>query len=95
MSWRSTREYRLWRALVIRRDGKCIICGSMKRRQAHHINNGAHHPEERYDVDNGVTLCSECHSQYHNNFNRSYRVKTTRHNWDNFLELIKYLKGVL
>jgi 5-methylcytosine-specific restriction endonuclease McrA len=94
-NWRKTREYRRWRVLVIRRDKVCDVCGSRQRRHAHHLNSGAYHPKERFDVDNGVTLCSKCHSNYHNNFNRSYRVKTTLYNYNNFKSLVKYLRGVL
>ena len=34
--WRKTRDYRQWRAAVIRRDSRCVICGSLQNRQAHH-----------------------------------------------------------
>lgn len=94
-SWRSSREYRLWRVSVIRRDKVCVVCDSRKNRHAHHINSASYFPLERYDIENGVCLCSGCHVQYHTNFNRSYRVKTDRYNFENFMSFIKYLKGVL
>ena len=50
MYWRYTREYRIWRAKVIRRDKRCVICGSIKNRQAHHLNHGSYFPDERFDV---------------------------------------------
>ena len=93
MNWRRTKEYRHWRVAVIRRDGKCVICGCRQGRQAHHIENGQHHPESRYDVGNGVTLCKLCHRQLHTNFKRSYRCKTTRADWENFQELARYFIG--
>jgi hypothetical protein len=31
-NWRKTREYRVWRAQVIRRDKCCVICGNIKGR---------------------------------------------------------------
>jgi hypothetical protein len=74
-NWRKTREYRRWRVLVIRRDKVCDVCGSRKRRHAHHLNSGAYHPKERFKVDNGVTLCSKCHSKYHNDFKVKNRCK--------------------
>lgn len=92
MSWRHTREYRVWRASVIRRDTRCVICNSMDRRHAHHINHATYFPEERFDVENGVCLCGKCHSQFHNNFKRSTRTKCTRYDWDNFLCLVSYFK---
>ena len=92
--WRKTKEYRVWRALVIRRDKRCVVCNSIERRHAHHINMGAYFPEERFNVDNGVCLCAKCHIMYHTDFNRSYKVKTTKYNFDNFMEVVEYLKNI-
>lgn len=92
--WRRSRNYRIWRWKVIRRDKQCVLCGNKKTRQAHHIQNGSHHPELRYDVDNGVTLCRQCHSQFHNNYKKSYRQKTTKDDWENFLALFRYITNI-
>ena len=86
------RRYRIWRAQIIKRDGCCVICKSRKKRTAHHINSWRYFPDDRYDIDNGVCLCNECHIQYHTNFKKSFRVKTDTKDWNNFLELNKYLK---
>lgn len=93
--WRHSRDYRVWRAGVIRRDGKCVICGSLKRRHAHHLDSAAYHMEKRFKVDNGVTLCRGCHTNFHTNFKRSYRVKTTHYDFKNFQSLVKYFRRVL
>ena len=93
--WRNSREYRVWRAEVIRRDGACIICDSRKNRHAHHIDSALYFIDKRFDIDNGVCLCANCHIQYHTNFNRSHRVKTTRYNFENFISLFKYFKEIL
>jgi len=92
--WRRTREYRIWRVGVIRRDKVCYVCGSNKKRQAHHIDCGSYFPEKRFLLDNGVCLCSACHTAYHTDFNRSFRVKTDRYNFNNFLEIVNYLKNL-
>jgi len=92
--WRRNREYRVWRVEVIHRDKRCIICGSLKGRQAHHMNSGSYFPDDRYDVENGVTLCSKCHMNFHNNFKRSYREKCTKYDFDNFMCLVRYIKTV-
>ena len=94
MSWRATREYRVWRVIVIRRDKVCQVCGSRENRQAHHIESGAYNEELRFVPENGICLCRGCHTQYHTNFNRSFRVKTTRYNFENFLSLVKYFKTI-
>jgi len=93
MSWHNTRDYRIWRAHVIRRDKKCI-CGSIEKRTAHHLNSGSFFPEERYDIDNGICLCSSCHMNFHNNFKRSYRTKCTKYDFDNFKVLFEYIRNL-
>lgn len=94
MNWRRTRDYRQWRIAVIRRDKCCTICGSRKRRTAHHLDNGAHHPDGRFDVDNGICLCNGCHTNFHTNFKRSFRTKCTRYDMANFLQLVEYIRSL-
>jgi len=54
--------YKNWRKCVYKRDSfKCQLCGSKKRIEAHHIKTWASFPQLRLDVNNGVTLCRECH----------------------------------
>lgn len=63
-------EYRDWVQLVYRRDDytcqKCRKRGG--RLNAHHIKGYADYPELRTDVDNGITLCEECHQIFHKSF---------------------------
>lgn len=91
MSWRRTREYRAWRIAVIRKGGTCDVCGSIKHRHAHHLNHASYFPEQRFDVKNGVVLCSKCHSHYHNDYHRNTRIKCTNYNYKNFKSLVNYL----
>lgn len=90
--WRTSREYRVWRVQVIRRDKVCKICGSNQKRNAHHINSASYFPDERFDIENGVTLCYGCHMNFHNNFKKSYREKCTKYDYDNFVCLTNYFK---
>jgi transposase len=62
---RNSKEYDRWRKQVLKRDGKCVHCGALKRLQAHHIKTFAHNIELRYLVQNGVTLCQKCHRKFH------------------------------
>lgn len=63
---RNMPEYSEWRGRVFERDGwQCQECGSTVRLNAHHIKGWAKHPEHRFDVDNGVTLCFDCHAKKH------------------------------
>lgn len=92
--WHDTREYRVWRAQVIMRDKRCRVCGSMEKRAAHHINHGTYFPEQRYDVNNGVTLCGKCHMNYHCNYHRSYRTKCDLYSFNNFMYLAGHFAEV-
>jgi 5-methylcytosine-specific restriction endonuclease McrA len=57
-------QYKAWRAAVRRRDGgKYRLCGSTRFLKAHHIKRWADHPELRFAVSNGVTLCRTCHGK--------------------------------
>lgn len=54
-----------WSSLVKLRDGKCTQCSSVHELHAHHIKQYKSHPELRYDVSNGITLCGNCHRKFH------------------------------
>ncbi|MDD3906436.1 MAG: HNH endonuclease [Candidatus Omnitrophica bacterium] len=61
---RNLPEYRDWRSKVFKRDNyTCQSCGSKTKLQAHHIKQVILYPELIYDVDNGQTLCKDCHGE--------------------------------
>jgi hypothetical protein len=64
---RRTPEYQEWRVAVLERDEyKCQHCEKTGGRlHAHHLKTFKMHPDLRYDVDNGVTLCNKCHEDLH------------------------------
>lgn len=75
----STSLYTNWRKLVYERDKyKCIICGNNKKLNAHHLNGWHWAIEERYSIDNGITLCSGpdgCHDKFHQIYGRKNNTK--------------------
>lgn len=72
-----TYKYKTWRMSVFRRDNcRCLECDSTgKNLQAHHIKEWAAYPNNRYDIDNGKTLCQPCHIAHHKKLN--YESKNT------------------
>lgn len=64
---RDSAEYAQWRTRVFERDDfVCQNCGKRGGRlNAHHIKGFAKYPDLRTDLDNGITLCEECHRFAH------------------------------
>lgn len=61
---RKSKEYVQWKVAVLRRDKHtCQCCGSKKNNKlrVHHIKSFVSHPELRFEVGNGITLCENCH----------------------------------
>ena len=61
---------RLWRKSVFERDNyTCVWCGAKNGNgkaiilQADHIKPFADYPELRFAIDNGRTLCIDCHKK--------------------------------
>lgn len=65
-------EYKIWRRNVFERDDyTCQNCGVKSGNgfavviHPHHIKGYTDYPAQRYEVDNGITLCVPCHHQLH------------------------------
>lgn len=77
---RHRREYKNWRTAIYERDDyTCQCCGKRGGKlNAHHINQFSDYPEIRYDVNNGITLCVECHDSTENgSFHNIYGTHNT------------------
>ena len=64
---RGRKRYIEWRSLVYQRDNwACQDCGKVgKNLNAHHIKEFSKFPKLRFDVNNGITLCEDCHKKVH------------------------------
>lgn len=64
--------YQKWRRQVFQRDDyTCQECGIRGNEtggylEAHHIKAWSRFPDNRFDIDNGQTLCKECHMKTDN-----------------------------
>lgn len=63
-------EYKDWRRKIFKRDDyTCQDCGRKRKSgdrvilEAHHKKSYSEFPELRYKVENGITLCRECHNK--------------------------------
>lgn len=61
-----------WRLAVFAKDFYTCQCCKRKNKkglrielEAHHIMNFAQYKELRYEPDNGITFCQECHTKFH------------------------------
>ena len=71
-NFQNTVDYRIWRDSVFKRDNHtCKECGARNGNgkrvvlNADHIKSFAQYPELRLAIDNGRTLCRECHYKRH------------------------------
>ena len=65
---RTSKEYKLWRKAVFERDNytcqKCDTKGGVL--NADHIKRFSQYPELRFSLENGRTLCIDCHKKTDN-----------------------------
>lgn len=89
---RNYTEYWDFRKNVYKRDDyACKCCGDNRGHNlvAHHILNYHDHKDLRTDIDNGITLCDNCHNEFH----KKYGNKAN--NLEQLLEFLTYIKGTL
>lgn len=61
-------EFNKWSTDIKKRDNyTCQDCGSKNKKylQAHHIKSWSEFPHLRYELSNGITLCTKCHAKHH------------------------------
>lgn len=64
---RNSTEYSIWRKAIFERDNyTCQECGERGGHlNAHHIKPFSIFPELRLDMNNGISLCNDCHKTKH------------------------------
>lgn len=75
---RKLKIYKDWRQKVFIRDNfQCQHCGSKEHLTVHHIIPFALYVEGRYDTQNGITLCENCHSNIDRHFYKFYQRRAS------------------
>ena len=60
---RKSSKYKQWRQEVKQRDGDaCRVCGVHLNLHIHHIKPLEKYPDFATEIDNGITLCGNCHA---------------------------------
>lgn len=64
---RSLLEENEWRKAIYKKDNyTCNKCNCRNGKiTAHHLNSWNKFPEQRFDINNGITLCRACHKDFH------------------------------
>jgi len=71
-------KIRKWRDKIFVRDEyTCKLCNSKGGKlNAHHIKSWNSHKEDRFNLDNGITLCESCHKKFHSNYGYGNNTET-------------------
>jgi len=82
---RKRAEGRKWRKRVLKRDNYTCQCCSETGDElhAHHLVGYASNIDLRLDIANGVTLCKDCHLEFHKEFGKLNFTPEDYYNWLN------------
>jgi len=73
---RNSQKFKDWRIANFERDDytcqKCMDIGGELR--AHHLNSFTDYPDLRFDINNGVTLCLDCHIEIHKKYGKKITI---------------------
>lgn len=70
-------EIRKWRDKVyLRDDYTCQVCYRKGHKlNAHHLDSWDCYEDKRFDIDNGITLCEDCHRKFHKLYGYGHNYK--------------------
>ncbi len=82
-----------WAKAVKKRDKfTCQVCGTRNTYlNSHHCNSYDVFVDERFDVSNGRTLCSDCHQKLHSIYGF---ICNTRYQFEEFKKLCDIIKKI-
>ena len=68
------KETKYWKKQIYKRDNHtCQHCGQKGYKlNVHHVNSYSEYPEQRLDINNGITLCLDCHTKFHKKYGRKH-----------------------
>ena len=80
-----------WAKQVKKRDNfTCQICSKGNvYLNSHHMNSWDTFVEERYNLNNGITLCQEDHERFHSIYGKGHNTKHQFEEFKNTIELLK------
>lgn len=79
---RNYTAYASFRKSVLERDEHtCQCCGVQSNLVVHHLESYANNPELRCEPSNGVTLCSECHKDFHHLYGYGKNTTEQYNSW--------------
>ena len=87
-------EFQRWaRAVKVNDNFICQICNAQGVYvEAHHKNGWNTFPDERYDLDNGVTLCKRCHDRFHETYGFGGNTKFQFEEYNNVARMLRALE---
>lgn len=59
-----------WVSQLFFKFDKCVVCGSTKDLEPHHVVKVKPYDEHYTSLDNGVILCKHCHHEYHSKYSQ-------------------------
>ena len=81
---RSPESIKWSKQVKIKANYVCDCCGkSGGNLVSHHLNCRKYFKEQRYDINNGVCLCEECHKEFHRLMG-GYKIKCTKEDYEKF-----------
>src|SRR3990170_6281852 len=80
-----TEKEKIWSRSILERDNfMCNVCNKVGGiLHAHHLYGWANYPNLRFNVDNGITLCKDCHNKFHKNYGNRNNVPDQFYEWMN------------